>query len=35
MALMISTITVAKSDGLKESDSIFQIGHLLDRNVVK
>ena len=35
MALMISTITVAKSDALKVNDSIFQIGHLLDRNVVK
>ena len=35
VALMISTVRLARNDNLDASDSIVQIGHLLGRNGVK
>ena len=35
VALMISTVRLARNDDLEASDSIVQIGHLLGRNAVK
>ena len=35
VALMISTVRLARNDDLEASDSSVQIGHLLGRNGVK
>ena len=35
VALMISTVRIARNDDLETSDSSVQVGHLLGRNGVK